>query len=42
MRSVRISRADLMKLLDDEPTIAVGLLKGVVALFRDVQRQSAG
>ena len=40
--SVRISRADLMKLLDDEPTIAVGLLKGVVALFRDVQRQSAG
>ena len=40
--SVRISRADLMKLLDDEPTIAVGLLKGVVALFRDVEGQSTG
>ena len=30
-----------MKLIDDEPTIAVGLLKGVVALFRDVERRSA-
>ena len=37
--TVRISRSDLTRLLQEEPTIAVGLLRGLVALVRDVERQ---
>jgi CRP-like cAMP-binding protein len=40
--TVRISRADLMKLLDEEPSISLGLLQGLVALFRDVESSQAG
>jgi CRP-like cAMP-binding protein len=39
--AVRISRADLMRLLDEEPTISLGLLRGVVALLRDIERSQA-
>jgi CRP-like cAMP-binding protein len=35
---VKISRTSLMKLLDREPTITLGLLHGLVALFREVER----
>jgi CRP-like cAMP-binding protein len=40
--AVRLARPDLVKLLDEEPTISLGLVKGLVARFRDVERQSAG
>jgi CRP-like cAMP-binding protein len=36
--TVRISRADLMKLLDEEPSISLGLLRGLVALLREIER----
>jgi CRP-like cAMP-binding protein len=37
-----ITRSDLMRLLREEPTIAVGLLRGLVALVRHVEGQEAG
>ena len=40
--TLRITRADFMKLLKEESTIAVGLLRGLVALVRGLQRQEAG
>ena len=40
--TLRIRRADFMKLLNEEPTIAVGLLRGLVALVRELQAQAAG
>ncbi len=39
--TVCISRSDLTKLLKEEPNIAVGLLRGLVALVRDVEAQAA-
>lgn len=40
--TLRIIRSDLMRLLKEEPTIAVGLLQGLVALVRHVEQQEAG
>ena len=40
--TLRIGRPDFMRLLNEEPTIAVGLLRGLVALVRELQRQEVG
>ncbi len=40
--TLRIARTAFLELLKNEPTIAVGLLRGLVALFRDVERAEAG
>ena len=39
--TLRIARPDFMRLLSEEPTIAVGVLRGLVALVRELQRQAA-
>lgn len=39
--AIKISRTALMKLLDGEPSITLGLLRGLVALFREVERSQA-
>jgi len=40
--TLRITRPDFMKLLNEEPTIVLGVLRGLVALVRELQHQDAG
>ena len=40
--TLRIARPAFLELLKNEPTIAVGLLRGLVALFREVELAEAG
>lgn len=42
LATLRIGRPAFLKLVNEEPTIAVGLVKGLVALVRDLQREEAG
>jgi CRP-like cAMP-binding protein len=39
LTALRISRSSFLKLLRDEPAIAVGLLPGLVAIVRELQSQ---
>jgi len=42
LQTLRIARSDFLRLLNEEPTIAVGVLQGLVALVRGVERQQKG
>jgi len=42
LETLRVTRSDFLRLLNEEPTIAVGILQGLVALVREVGRQQEG
>jgi len=42
LETLRITRSDFLRLLNEEPTMAVGVLHGLVALVGKVGRQQEG